>query len=147
MVEGGRGMSEKYRYQVNGFELGPVPAVEVARLLRKGRVAPDTPVRPEAGGEWTTAERLGGSPRNEPNPAPAPNSSPGATPGTPWHLVLLDRFAALGVPLGVALMVPWERPGFAAGALTLSVFAGALAKAAAGLAIDAEAARRAKASD
>ena len=38
-------MSAAWFYQLDGFELGPVPTAEIDRLVRKGRILPGTLVR------------------------------------------------------------------------------------------------------
>ncbi len=89
-------------YQVNGFELGPVPTPEIQRLLQKGRIAPDTPVRREGDGSWRTADRLPVA------DDPAPRSMVAAIRSrpAPRRRDVLDRFAVLGIPIGVALILP-----------------------------------------
>jgi hypothetical protein len=89
-------------YQINGFESGPVPLAELSRLVTKGRITQETLVRAE-GGEWVRAESM----TSLYPPAPAP-----------WHVVLLDRYAAFGIPIGLALL-PWGRVSSSVGILIL----------------------------
>ena len=45
----------------------------------------------------------------------------------PWNITLLDRFAAFGIPLGMALL-PWGRVAAFAGQMVLAPFAVAIAR-------------------
>jgi hypothetical protein len=100
----------------------------MGRLILKGRIRPDTLVRQECGG-WTRAEKV-----TSLYPKPA-------APAEPWHLVLLERFAAFGVPSGMALL-PWGRVASLVGMLILAVFAVALSRLLVELARDLKAIRR-----
>lgn len=138
-------MSERWHYQLNGFELGPVPATEILRLVRKGRLAADTPVRPEGEGAWSTAELLGGRDREA---ARSPIAEPSSAPIAPsrddrWHERFLDRVGPFGVPVGVALTLPWDRPAWSVGALVHATIAGAWIRLLVGAARDLGAIRRA----
>jgi hypothetical protein len=105
-------VSAGWFYQIQGFESGPVPLTEMSRLILKGRIKPDTLVRPDHG-EWVHAEKVTSL---YPSPTVVPE---------PWHMILLERFAAFGIPLGVAL-IPWGRAASFVGLLILAVFAVAL---------------------
>jgi GYF domain 2 len=106
-------MPPLWYYQVNGFDLGPVPHSELHRLSQKGRIAPKTPVRRD-GGDWMDAEQALGLDANEPV---ARRVMP-----VPWHIALLDRAAPFGIPLGMALL-PWGRVPACVGLVILSPFA------------------------
>jgi hypothetical protein len=104
-------MTTLWFYQVNGFDLGPVPQSELHRLSQKGRIAPRTPVRPE-GGDWMEAEQalgLGGK------------EAVGSRSGL---ITVLHRMAPFGIPMGMALL-PWGRAAACVGLLILSPFAAA----------------------
>jgi hypothetical protein len=120
-------VSAGWQYQIQGFELGPVPLSEMSRLILKGRITPATLVR-EGGGEWVRAETL------------APLYPLPATTAEPWEMVLLGRFAVAGIPLGVALL-PWGPVPRAAGSLVLAAFAVALVRLLVGMARDVTAIR------
>lgn len=122
-------MSQRWHYQLNGFELGPVPEAEVRRLVQKGRLPPDAPVRPEGEGAWSTADRITGDVPTQHVDSTIMDSTPTPTPTTVregWHLGFLQRLGPWLVPLGVALMLPQERPAWSLGALILATIAGAL---------------------
>jgi GYF domain 2 len=107
-------MPDVWFYEVNGFELGPVPTAEIKRLLAKGRVAADTPIRPENGGQWLHVQDVA--------------RPKGPTITEHWHIVLLDRYALIGIPLAVALTLAGNRPAFVAGMILLTPFAVACAR-------------------
>ncbi len=109
-------MAEVWYYEVNGFELGPVPTAEIHRLLAKGRVAADTPIRPHNGGQWKRVHDVTHVPR-------LANAK-----SDPWPVALLDRWAVVGIPLGVALILTDQRPAFIAGMVLLTPFAVAFAR-------------------
>jgi hypothetical protein len=143
-------MTDQWHYQLNGFEIGPVPASEVRRLLLKGRLAPDTPVRSEGSEVWATADRL--RPPEEPAASTAPPArnaqhdapatlAPSSTIG-PWPIALLEKGAPPGIPLAVAAMLTWERPIWCLGALLLAGFAGVALRVVARAALDLDAIRR-----
>ena len=96
-------------YQIKGFESGPVPLAEMSRLIMKGRITRETLVR-ENGGEWVRAERM---------------TSLYPTVPEPWHMVLLERYAAFGIPVGLVLL-PWGRVSASVGILILMPFLAAL---------------------
>ena len=127
-------MSAGWFYRINGFELGPVPPAEIRRLLQKGRIAPDTPARHERGGDWVTVERA-----VEPDDASIPHR-PGLA--EPWHILLLERFAIFGIPIGIALSLPWGRLAPSVGVMALTPFAVALIRLLVGIARDLGAIRR-----
>jgi hypothetical protein len=106
-------MPTLWYYQVNGFDLGPVPQPELQRLSQKGRIAPGTPVRRE-GGDWMDAEEALRLDANEPG---ARRMRP-----LPWPTTLLARAAPFGIPLGMALL-PWGRVAACIGLVILSPFA------------------------
>jgi hypothetical protein len=127
----GRGVnavSAVWFYQIQGFELGPVPLTEMSRLILKGRIKPDTLVRQDSG-EWVHAEAVTSL---YPGPAEVPDA---------WLMILLERFAAFGIPSGVALL-PWGRFASLVGLLILAVFAVALIRLLVELARDLRAIRR-----
>jgi hypothetical protein len=122
-------MADLWHYRLNGFEIGPVPASEVRRLLQKGRLALDTPVRPEESTVWATAEKLGITVAAVVHVEPAPPvSEPAALesrPSTDWPVLALERLAPVGVPLGAALVADWgTRPVAGVGWVILASFAG-----------------------
>jgi hypothetical protein len=96
-------------YQLKGFESGPVPLAEMSRLITKGRITRETLVRQD-GGEWVCAETM--------------TSLYPAVP-EPWHMVVLDRYAAFAIPIGLVLL-PWGRVSAAVGILILMPFVVAL---------------------
>jgi hypothetical protein len=114
-------------YQIQGFELGPVPLIEMQRLIHKGRIVPETLVRRDSG-DWICAEQAAGLFAEE-----------GRT--SPWHTVLLERFAVVGIPLGVALL-PWGRLAASVGIVILAPFAVALVRLLLDVARDLRAIRR-----
>jgi hypothetical protein len=106
-------MPTLWYYRVNGFELGPVPQPELHRLSQKGRIAPKTPVRPE-GGDWMDAEEALGLDASGPVDRRVKQLR--------WRIILLDRVAPFGIPLGMALL-PWGRVAAGAGLVILSPIA------------------------
>jgi hypothetical protein len=109
-------MPADWYYQLQGFELGPVPLAEMRRLIQKGRITPGTFVR-QGGGGWVHAEKAEALREGE---AAAGDE---ATAGPPrWYVGLLGKPAAFGIPLGAALL-PWHRLSTAAGLLILTPFA------------------------
>jgi hypothetical protein len=106
-------MPTLWYYQVNGFDLGPVPRPELQRLCQKGRIAPGTPVLRE-GGDWMDAEEA----------LRLDASEPGGRRMNPlaWPMTLLDRAAPFGILLGMAFL-PWSRVAACIGLVILSPFA------------------------
>jgi hypothetical protein len=106
-------MPTLWYYQVNGFDLGPVPHPELHRLSQKGRIAPKTPVRRE-GGEWMDAEEALGLDADVPVARRVESLL--------QRIALLERAAPFMIPVGMALLL-WGRAAACVGLVILSPFA------------------------